>query len=82
MEAVDYKRIAAVVSSITLISLRQDMMQKFADMFLQHEPRFDLVTFANECGCSTVDVPVSYLREGDEIKKVTLYCGDRDASLR
>jgi hypothetical protein len=70
MEAVDYKRVAVVISGISLLSTRQDMMQRFADMFLQHEPRFDLVTFAVECGCSTVEVPISHVKPGDEIQEM------------
>jgi hypothetical protein len=68
MEAVDYKRVAVVISGIPLPALRQDMMQRFADMFFQNEPRFDLITFAIECGCSTVEVPISFVNADDEIQ--------------
>lgn len=78
MEPVDYKRVAIVISGISLISLRQDMMQRFADMFLQHEPRFDLVTFALECGCRTVDVPVSLVSQNDEIHELGVVGKIRD----
>jgi len=67
MEAVDYKRVADVISGIPMLAVRQDMMQRFADAFLQNEPRFDLVTFAVECGCSTVEVPISLVQADDTI---------------
>jgi hypothetical protein len=63
----DYNRVATVVAGISFPAIRRDMMQRFADAFFHDEPRFDYVTFALACGCRTVDVPASYVREGDEI---------------
>ncbi len=78
MEAVDYKRVADVIAGISLISLRQDMMQRFADMFLQHEPRFDLVAFAFECACPTVNVPAALISPDDEIQDLGIVGKIRD----
>jgi len=80
MEAVDYKRVAVVISGIPLPALRQDMMQRFADVFLQNEPRFDLVTFAIECNCSTVEVPISFVRADDTIYDLGIVGKIRDAN--
>lgn len=78
MESVDYKRVAVVISGISMTAVRQDVMQRFADMFLQNEPRFDLVTFAVECGCSTVEVPISFISTDDEISEMGVVGKIRD----